>query len=160
MGHAFSAELRWYYAASDAELGYCSNFRMDEPTLSERTGGPTKRQCDAARHQAVVRDALRRLEPVHRGALRIAYTPRRNALDTRHRFGELGAPIVDALLRHDPVASKTYPSSQIRSMVSELLEAAHRNYKASRAPVRSRAQRVASRVESFLREAELWPDPS
>jgi len=129
---------------------------MDEPTLSERSMGPTKRQCDAASHQALVRDALRKMSPVYRGALRVAYTPRRNALDTRHRFGELGAPIVDALLRNNPEASKLYPSAQIRTMVTELLDSAHRSYGESRGPVRSRSKRVADKVESFLREVDLW----
>ena len=122
--------------------------------------GPTKRQCDAACHQALVRDALRRMTPVYRGVLRVAYTPRRNALDTRHRFGELGAPIVDALLRHDPKASETYPSSQIRAMVNRLLDEAHMSYREIRGPVKSQRQRIAGRVESFLREAELWAEPS
>lgn len=157
MGHACTAELRWYYASSDAELGFSSNFRMDEPSLSERASGPTKRQCDAARHQAVVRNALRQLDPIHRGALRIAYTPRRNALDMSHRFGELGAPLVDALLRHDPSVSDTLPASKIRSIVSDLLADAHSNYQARRGPSKTRAQRVAGRVEAFLREADLWP---
>jgi len=153
-----AAELRWYYQSSDSDTGISSNYKDGFLGGGDSILGPTASECAAAKRGAVVRRALMSLSLRDRNILRCAYSSKRVRPELRSRYGDSGGALVEALLRSAPDARKGYKSSQIRKMVSELLDQAHGRYREARGGFcgdrEGRRRRIRDRVEAFVREVD------
>jgi len=143
-------ELAWYFNDAAADLGFKAQCISGAPSGGYIQSFPTQKQCNAARKQTRIREALRQLSAKLQSILESAYSPCAFGVQLTSEHG-LAAGIV-ARCHSQLRGASPEEKEQLHAIVKAapmLLMTAHEAYRIA-------AGKPSSKVEERRRRIESW----